>query len=43
MNTVLDNIGNTPLVRLNRIPGAEGLKCEVCKYIHYLAKGGPKL
>jgi len=29
--TILENIGNTPMVRLNKIPQAKGIKCEVCK------------
>ncbi len=28
---MLSHIGGTPLVRINRIAAAEGLKCEVCK------------
>ena len=32
MSTVLENIGDTPLVKLNKIPESEGLKCEICKY-----------
>ena len=31
LNTVLDNIGQTPLVRINKIGKDEGLKCELCK------------
>jgi cystathionine beta-synthase len=30
LNTVLDHIGNTPLVRINRIGKSAGLKCELC-------------
>jgi cystathionine beta-synthase len=30
-DTILDNIGRTPLVRVNKIAKAEGLKCELCK------------
>ena len=32
MSTILDNIGNTPLVRLNSIPKSYGLKCEIRKW-----------
>lgn len=35
---ILHQIGNTPMVKLNRIPQAEGVECEVCKCprsIHY--------
>lgn len=28
---ILHAIGQTPLVKLNRIPQSEGIKCEVCK------------
>ena len=31
MPNVLYNIGNTPLVRINKISEAEGLKCELRK------------
>ena len=31
LDNILAHIGNTPLVRLNTIPKAEGLKCEVCE------------
>lgn len=30
MNTILENIGNTPMVRINKIGKAEGVKCEIC-------------
>lgn len=29
---ILDAIGQTPLVRLNKIPKMHGIKCELCKY-----------
>lgn len=29
---ILSKIGDTPLVRMNKIPKAFGLKCELCKY-----------
>jgi len=32
LDNVLHNIGNTPMIRLNRIPISEGVECEVCKY-----------
>ena len=32
MPNVLHAIGNTPLVRINRIAQSAGLKCEMCKY-----------
>lgn len=33
MSDVLHNIGNTPLVRINKISKTAGLKCDLCKYI----------
>jgi cystathionine beta-synthase len=30
-NTILDNIGRTPLVRVDKIAKEAGLKCELCK------------
>ncbi len=30
MNTILENIGNTPLVRINSISKKEGVQCELC-------------
>ena len=37
---VLGCIGNTPLVRLNRIPKQYGLKCEVLVKCEYFNTGG---
>ncbi len=31
MSTVLEMVGNTPLVRLDKIAKMEGLECELCK------------
>jgi len=28
---ILDTIGQTPMVRLNKIPKAHGIKCEMCR------------
>lgn len=28
-DNILEHIGNTPMVRLNRIPQSEGLECEI--------------
>lgn len=28
-------IGNTPLIRLDKISRSEGLKCELCEYVAY--------
>ncbi|XP_053409022.1 cystathionine beta-synthase-like isoform X2 [Mercenaria mercenaria] len=40
MSTILDNIGNTPLVRLNRIPKSTGLQCEVLAKCEFFNAGG---
>ncbi|RKP07013.1 cystathionine beta-synthase, partial [Thamnocephalis sphaerospora] len=39
-NTILDHIGNTPLVRLNRIPQSLGLECEVLVKCEFFNAGG---
>lgn len=31
LSSILEHIGNTPLVRLNKIPQSEGIECEVCE------------
>jgi hypothetical protein len=36
MDSILDNIGNTPLVKINKITKEEGIQCEVCKYILFI-------
>ena len=33
---VLEHIGNTPLVRINKINLSEGLECELCEYYYEL-------
>lgn len=40
MNTIMENIGNTPLVRLNRLPQSLGLKCQVYVKCEYFNAGG---
>ncbi|XP_055935370.1 cystathionine beta-synthase-like isoform X1 [Argiope bruennichi] len=40
MDTVLDAIGNTPLIRLNNIPEEFGLKCEMLVKCEYFNAGG---
>ncbi|KAH3715485.1 hypothetical protein DPMN_058196, partial [Dreissena polymorpha] len=40
MSSVLDNIGNTPLIRLNRIPASEGVQCEVLAKCEFFNAGG---
>ncbi|KAH9639235.1 hypothetical protein HF086_014099 [Spodoptera exigua] len=33
VSSVLELVGNTPLVKLNRLPLEHGVKCEVCMYL----------
>ena len=33
MPNILHHVGNTPMVRLNRIGKDEGIKCDLCKNI----------
>uniref|UniRef100_A0A0L8H4W3 Cystathionine beta-synthase n=1 Tax=Octopus bimaculoides TaxID=37653 RepID=A0A0L8H4W3_OCTBM len=40
MDTILQNIGNTPLVRINRITQNEGVKCEVLAKCEFFNSGG---
>ncbi|KAI7856624.1 cystathionine beta-synthase [Circinella umbellata] len=40
LNTVLDNIGHTPLVRINKIGKEEGLKCELLAKCEFFNSGG---
>jgi len=39
-NNVLDYIGNTPMVRLNKIPEEEGLECEIVVKCEFFNSGG---
>ncbi|KJE97396.1 pyridoxal-phosphate dependent enzyme [Capsaspora owczarzaki ATCC 30864] len=39
-NTILDHIGNTPMVRLSNIMAAEGLQCELLAKCEYFNAGG---
>jgi cystathionine beta-synthase len=39
-DSVLDMIGRTPLIRLNKIPKDEGLKCEILAKCEYFNAGG---
>lgn len=38
MPDILTVIGQTPLVKLNNIPKAYGIKCEMCEYKLYIMK-----
>lgn len=40
MNTILENIGNTPLVRLNRIPQSVGISCAIYAKCEFFNAGG---
>ncbi|KAF9413785.1 hypothetical protein BGZ94_000621 [Podila epigama] len=40
LDTILDHIGNTPLVRLNKIAKAEGLQCELLAKCEFFNAGG---
>uniref|UniRef100_A0A915BPW8 cystathionine beta-synthase n=1 Tax=Parascaris univalens TaxID=6257 RepID=A0A915BPW8_PARUN len=40
LNTVLEAIGNTPLVQLNKIPQSAGVKCKVYAKCEFLNAGG---
>jgi len=40
MNSILDAIGGTPLVRLNSIPQSEGVKARVLAKCEFLNPGG---
>lgn len=40
LNSILDYIGNTPLVRLQRIPKSLGIKCTIAAKVEYFNPGG---
>lgn len=40
MESVLENIGDTPLVKLNKIPASEGLQCEFLVKCEFFNAGG---
>ncbi|KAF9580767.1 hypothetical protein BGW38_002452 [Lunasporangiospora selenospora] len=40
LDTILDHIGNTPLVRLNKIAKADGLQCELLAKCEFFNAGG---
>lgn len=39
-STILDHVGNTPLVRLNKIPAEYGIKCEILAKCEFFNPGG---
>ncbi|XP_058834881.1 cystathionine beta-synthase-like [Topomyia yanbarensis] len=40
LGTILEAVGNTPLVKLNKIPQAAGLKCNLYAKCEFLSPGG---
>ncbi|KZV99992.1 pyridoxal phosphate-dependent enzyme, beta subunit [Exidia glandulosa HHB12029] len=40
LDTALDAVGNTPLIRLDKIAGAEGLKCNLLGKVEFFSAGG---
>ena len=40
LSSILDHIGNTPMVRLNRVPQSLGVQCEVLGKLEYFNAGG---
>ncbi|KAK3112720.1 cystathionine beta-synthase [Teratosphaeriaceae sp. CCFEE 6253] len=40
MDSILQNIGNTPLVRLNRIPASAGVSCKIYAKCEFFNAGG---
>ncbi|CAG8757949.1 5162_t:CDS:2, partial [Acaulospora morrowiae] len=40
INSILDHIGNTPLVRINNITKAEGIECEILAKCEFFNAGG---
>lgn len=40
MDSVLDNIGNTPLIRINKVAAKEGLACELYAKCEFYSAGG---
>jgi cystathionine beta-synthase len=40
MDSVLEHIGNTPMVRLHKLPNSEGIECEVLAKCEFFNAGG---
>ena len=40
LSTILDHIGDTPLVRINKIAQAEGIQCELLAKCEFFNSGG---
>ena len=43
LNNVLEMVGNTPMVRLDKIAKSEGLECELCEFMIYCSGGGRRV
>lgn len=41
LDSALDAVGNTPLIRLDRLASEEGLKCNLCLYTSHLTRKQP--
>jgi cystathionine beta-synthase len=39
-DTVLDNVGNTPMIRINNITKSEGIECEILAKCEFYSAGG---
>jgi len=39
-NTILEHIGNTPMVRINKIGKSEGVECEILAKCEFFNSGG---
>lgn len=40
LNSIYESVGNTPMVRLNRVPKDEGIQCEVLAKCEFMNPGG---
>lgn len=40
LNSIYETVGNTPMVRLNRVPQEEGIECEVLAKCEFMNPGG---
>lgn len=40
LNSIFETVGNTPLVRLNRVPKDEGIECEILGKCEFMNPGG---
>lgn len=40
LNNILEAIGNTPMVRMNRLPEKDGIKCQIFAKCEFMNPGG---